>query len=138
MPSNIAPLRERITSSDVVDDRDRELLLQFSDELQFRQSEYSDHRHRKLLQQLALLAGVSERYDADELPDTALADALKNEAATKNLVRWVLPTHWMRTCPTPALCSRCRSAIRARTVFPTPLGPDSRASSAAQSGRVAG
>lgn len=85
----IESLRSRIQSSDTIDPDDRDALMEFSDELRFRKSEYSDGRHVKLLQHLTVLAGDSEKYDVDDLPDTRLVDALHDEEAAKELVRWI-------------------------------------------------
>jgi integrase len=90
--ASIESLRDRITAAESLPDRDRELLLEFSDELDFRASEYSDERHQKLLNHLAILAGVSERYDDSQLPDTPLHRCLEDEDATKDLVRWIHTT----------------------------------------------
>ncbi len=92
--AKIESLRDRIQASEHVADEDKELLIQFSDELYFLRSEYSYDRHHKLLSHLAILAGESVRYDHEQLPDEelTLAGALEDEAVTKGLVGWVHET----------------------------------------------
>ncbi|MDJ1433545.1 site-specific integrase [Halostagnicola sp. A-GB9-2] len=72
-------LRDRIRSSEDVSDADRDVLLEFSDELFLRGAEYSDHRHEKLLRHCTRIA--------EEVG--GLADALEDRAAAKSAVRWV-------------------------------------------------
>jgi hypothetical protein len=87
----IETLRDRIQDSDTLADADRELLIEFSNELDFRRSEYFDSRHLKLLSHLTILAGESQRYDQDVLPGEhlRLADTLEDKAVTGQLVRWI-------------------------------------------------
>lgn len=76
----IENLRERIANSRDLTDDDREILLRFSDRLDILgKSEYSDHRHEKLLRHLTLMA---ENVGG-------LADALTDRAATERIVAWV-------------------------------------------------
>jgi len=86
---HIDTLRERIENSEKLAPADREALIEFSDELRFRASDYSNHRHLKLLRHCTILAGDSERYDPDELPDHRLVDALDDEEVAKDFVRWI-------------------------------------------------
>lgn len=58
---------------------DAEALLEFSDQLFLRSSEYSDHRHEKLLRHLTLLA---ENVGG-------LADALESQEAAEELVTYI-------------------------------------------------
>lgn len=85
----IEVLRDRIESSDRLDDEDRSALLAFSDELRFRQSDYGDHRHLKLLRHCTILAGESQHYDPEDLPDGRLVDALDDADVAKDFVRWI-------------------------------------------------
>lgn len=82
-------LRERIEESEDIDPADKEALLAFSDEMRFRKAEYSDNRHLKLLQHCTVLAGDSQKYSTEDLPDVRLVDALESEEASKELVRWI-------------------------------------------------
>jgi len=67
----IETLRDRIESSEEMDDDDREALLAFSDELFLRASQYSDHRHEKLLRHCTRMAEeVGGLADALEDIDT--------------------------------------------------------------------
>ena len=63
--------------------------MRFSRELEFRRSDYSPSRHVKLLQHCVLLAGDSRKYSPEELPEPSLCDALDNEEAAKDVVRWI-------------------------------------------------
>lgn len=71
------------------EDGDREALLRFSDELRFKQSEYSDHRHVKLLQHCTVLAGGGEEVSSGDLPDHRLIDCLESKEAVREFVRWI-------------------------------------------------
>jgi hypothetical protein len=62
---------------------DRDALLDFSRELQLRQSEYSDHRHAKLLSHCRTMA-------RDAGPIT---EALEDESAAKRIVNWIHSTY---------------------------------------------
>ncbi|AUV81206.1 integrase [Salinigranum rubrum] len=70
---------ERIPESDQLSESDRKVLLDFSDEMFLRKSDYSDHRHEKLLRHCTIIA---EKVGG-------LADALEDRDATKEIVRWV-------------------------------------------------
>ncbi|MFW6046035.1 MAG: tyrosine-type recombinase/integrase, partial [Natronomonas sp.] len=85
----ISRLRERIETSTTITEADRDALLGFSDELRFKQSDYSNHRHLKLLQHCAVLAGESQQYDPEEMPDYQLVDCLESEDAVRAFVRWI-------------------------------------------------
>jgi len=62
-----------------ISDADREKLIEFSDELFLLQSEYSVHRHEKLLRHLKILA----------VEVGSLADALEDRDGTEDLIRWI-------------------------------------------------
>lgn len=91
LPSKIQSLRDRIQESEAVTDEDRDLLISFSDELEFRR--YSENRHIKLLQHCAMMAGSSQKYDPGDLPDTPLSAAIGDDddaiEAAKDVVRWI-------------------------------------------------
>ncbi|MCD2204377.1 tyrosine-type recombinase/integrase [Halobacterium sp. KA-6] len=78
--------------------RDRELLLEFSDELQLRHEDYGNHRHEKLLRHLTR---ISEHADAclhDTLTkesDTPDAEETFEDAkdAAKTVVGWIHETY---------------------------------------------
>jgi len=72
-------LRERIDEAEEIDPADQERLREFSDELYLRSSEYSDHRHEKLLRHCVIMAEQEGR----------LAESLENKRAAKHLVRWI-------------------------------------------------
>jgi integrase len=76
-------LRERIKESEELSEADRAKLLDFSDELFLRRSQYSDHRHEKLLRHCTRMA--------EEVG--GLADALKDRDATEPIVRWINRTY---------------------------------------------
>lgn len=75
----IEELRERIETSDDLSDADREALLTFSNELQLRRAQYSDHRHDKLLRHCTLMAECKG----------GLVDALKGREQAKPFVTWI-------------------------------------------------
>jgi hypothetical protein len=80
---SITTLRERIETSDDISTADRDRLLAFSDRLALLKSQYSDHRHVKLLShctQIAIHVG-------------GLADALTDRTAAEGIVRWIHRTY---------------------------------------------
>lgn len=70
---------DRIPDNDDIADADREALLAFSNELFLRGSQYSDHRHEKLLRHCVRIA--------EEVG--GLTDTLENRKATEAVVRWI-------------------------------------------------
>ena len=85
----IDALRERINESNRISDADREALITFSEEMEFLDARYSNLRHIKLLSHCTILAGDSEKYSPDELPDCDLVDAIEDEEAVKEIGRWI-------------------------------------------------
>lgn len=79
----IENLRDRIRESNDIDPEDKEKLLAFSDRIDLLRSEYTDHRHNKLLRHCTIMA---EQVGG-------LADALKNRGAAEDLVRWINRTY---------------------------------------------
>lgn len=79
----IETLRERVRESDEIAAPDREVLLEFSNELYLLQTEYGDYRHLKLLRHCTRMA---EHVGG-------LADALDNRDAAENIVRWINRTY---------------------------------------------
>lgn len=86
-PESTRAHRTALKESDTIDERDRELLLKFGKRI--RRQQQSTASVRRLLRDCANLAGVSEKYDAEELPDVALADALEDRDAAEELVDWI-------------------------------------------------
>lgn len=82
-------LRERILDSPDIDEADKDALITFSEELEWQDTNYSDQRHRDLLQRCTMMAGDSEKYDVSELPDVRLVDAIVDEDAVKTLALWI-------------------------------------------------
>lgn len=79
----IDTLRSRIcTSGDITDD-DQKALIDFSDRLFLLSTEYSNHRHEKLLRHCTRMA---------EHPG-GLADALEDRSAAERIVRWINRTY---------------------------------------------
>lgn len=76
-------LRHRIEKSVEIDDEDRSALLEFDDELTLLKSEYSVHRHLKLLRHVTIMA--------EEVG--SVADALEDKGAAKEIVRWINRTY---------------------------------------------
>lgn len=79
---SVATLRRKLEAGERGgSDRDREILLDFSDELALMRETYGDHRHVKLLRHCCRMA---EHVDAVELADT-----LTDRDATETVVRWI-------------------------------------------------
>lgn len=70
---------ERIPENASLSDADQTALLNFSDELYLRGSEYSDHRHEKLLRHCVRMAESVG----------GLAEALDDRSAAEEVVRWI-------------------------------------------------
>lgn len=93
--SKLAPrleaLHTRIEESDVLSQDVKHELLRFSSELGAHN--YSTGRRVKLLQHCTMLAGDSEKYDPDELPEPELVDILgdskKAKKKAKEYVSWI-------------------------------------------------
>lgn len=82
----IEALRERIKENGdgaKISDADRDILLDFSDELYLRKSQYSDHRHEKLLRHCVRIA---EHVGG-------LADSLTDREQAEEIVRWINKTY---------------------------------------------
>lgn len=77
--SQLETLRDRIKTSEAVSEADREALLDFDDTLTLLNSEYSEHRHLKLLRHVTILA--------EEVG--GVAAALDDREAAEDLVRWI-------------------------------------------------
>ena len=76
-------LQERIADSDALTPADREILEAFDRELALRTSEYSTHRHLKLLRHCTIIA--------EEVG--SLADTLTDKTATKDILQWINQTY---------------------------------------------
>ena len=72
LPPKVEALHDRIRGSEVLPQDDKDALLQFSNELGVHN--YSRGRRVKLLQHCTMMAGDSEKYDPDQLPDPNLVD----------------------------------------------------------------
>lgn len=81
--AKVESLRERIQDSNDISEQDREILLQFSDTIYLLKSEYTDHRHEKLLRHCTRIA--------EEVG--GLADSLEDQDAAENIVRWINQTY---------------------------------------------
>lgn len=75
----IETLRDRIEKSNEIKQRDKKVLISFSDRIDLLKSEYTDHRHNKLLRHCTILA---ENVGG-------LTDALEERDAAEDLVRWI-------------------------------------------------
>jgi len=75
----ITNLQDRIAESNDINPEDTEVLLKFSDQLDLLKSEYTDHRHNKLLRHCTRMA---ENVGG-------LAEALEDREATEKIVRWI-------------------------------------------------
>ena len=82
----VARLRQRIQDGDrEVSDRDADTLMSFSNQLQLLASQYSDHRHLKLLRHCTRMAENVDGID--------LTDCLESRDATEAVVRWINRTY---------------------------------------------
>ena len=79
----IQNLRDRIRESSDIKQEDKEILIDFSDRLDLLKSEYTDHRHNKLLRHCTIIA---EQVGG-------LSNALKNREAAEEIVRWINRTY---------------------------------------------
>jgi len=79
----IKNLRDRIETSSDISEEDKQKLLAFSDQLDLLKSEYTDHRHNKLLRHCTIMA---------EGPG-GLAEALEQRNAAEAIVRWINRNH---------------------------------------------
>lgn len=75
----IANLRDRIEESNDISPIDKEKLIEFSERMELLKSDYSDHRHNKLLRHCTIMA-----EDVG-----GLADALNKREDAEDLVRWI-------------------------------------------------
>ena len=73
-PPKIEALHTRIETSDVLSPEDKDALHHLSSELGVHN--YSVDRWVKLLQHCTMMAGDSEKYAPDELPDPDLVDII--------------------------------------------------------------
>jgi len=91
LPPKVEALHDRIKGSEVLPQDDKDALLQFSNELGVHN--YSRGRRVKLLQHCTMMAGDSEKYDPDQLPDPDLVDILgeteKAKEKAKQYVSWI-------------------------------------------------
>ncbi|MFB6143635.1 MAG: site-specific integrase, partial [Halorientalis sp.] len=78
----VQTLRSKLRNGEreIDDERDREILLEFSDQLQLLRETYGHHRHAKLLRHCVR---ISEHAPA------SIADALEDRDATEEIVRWI-------------------------------------------------
>lgn len=79
----IENLRDRIEESNEIKQRDKKILIRFSDRIDLLKSEYTDHRHNKLLRHCTIMA---ENVGG-------IADALEDRDAAEDLVRWINRTY---------------------------------------------
>ncbi len=70
---SLARLQEQIRDADALSEADREGLIRFDERLGLLRSTYSVQRHEKLFRHCAILAGLTQRLDPADLPDTGLA-----------------------------------------------------------------
>lgn len=85
----IDALRKRIEESSDIAEADKDALLRFSKEMEFLDTRYSNRRHVKLIQHCTVLAGDSQKYSPEELPDVRLVDTVDDVEAVKDLGRWI-------------------------------------------------
>lgn len=90
-PPKIEALHSRIESSEVLNPNEKEALLRFSEELGVHN--YSTGRRVKLLQHCTMLAGDSEKYDPEQLPEPDIVDIIGDskeaKEKAKKYVSWI-------------------------------------------------
>lgn len=88
----VATLREKIQAGEreIDDERDREVLMEFSNQLKLLRETYGHHRHEKLLRHCVR---ISENAPA------SIADALEDRDATEEIVRWIHDTYDLDETP---------------------------------------
>jgi integrase len=84
---------ETIRESDRIDERDKNLLLEYNRRLRRQRSRVGELRRLKNLKHLRLLAGHSQKYDVDELPEPALADTFEDSEAVGLFLDWIHATY---------------------------------------------
>jgi len=98
-------------------DRDRDVLLAFSDELELMRETYSHYRHIKLLRHCTRMA---------EECDAALADALTDREAAEAIVRWIHREYDLEETPETNQNYRVALRVFGRRVTETGVdGPES-------------
>ena len=91
LPPKIEALHSRIEKSEVLPQDDKDALMDFSSELGAHN--YSTGRRVKLLQHCTMMAGDSEKYDPEDLPEPDLVDIIgdskKAKDNAKKYVSWI-------------------------------------------------
>jgi site-specific recombinase XerC len=97
MPSDPDEELERvldvIRETDRIDDDDRDALLEYNRVLRRKPSLVGTKRRLKNLKHLRLMAGYSDRYDPEELPDVRIVDTLEDREAAGQLTDWIHRTY---------------------------------------------
>ncbi len=76
---DVESLKDRIKGSSDISSRDKDLLLEFSRQIDLLKSEYSDYRHRKLLRHCKIIAENAGN----------LNKALEDRSETESIVDWI-------------------------------------------------
>lgn len=84
---------ESIRHSDEIDPEDKSLLQEYNRETRRQRSQIGYKRRLKMLKHLRLLAGHSQKYGPDELPDARLVDTLEDEDAVNTFLDWIHQTY---------------------------------------------
>lgn len=91
LPTKIRRLHSRIEKSEPLTPDEKDALLRFSSELGIHN--YSTGRRVKLLQHCTMLAGDSEKYDPEQLPEPELVDIIGESKQAKDkakkYVSWI-------------------------------------------------
>jgi len=91
LPPKIQALHTRIKESDALTPEEKDALLQFSSELGVHN--YSTGRRVKLLQHCTMMAGDSQKYTPDQLPDPDIVDIIGDTKEAKDnakeYVSWI-------------------------------------------------
>ena len=80
--AKVESLRERIQDSNDISEQDREVLFKFSDTIYLLKSEYTDHRHDKLLRHCTRIAeevgGLADTLEAPAAAIQGVNQSLRN------------------------------------------------------------
>jgi len=115
----VETLRRKIREGEreIADERDREVLLAFSDQLKLLRETYGWHRHEKLLRHCVRIS---------ENAPVSIADALEDRDATEEIVRWIHDTYDLDESPETNQNYRVALRVFGRRVTDDGVdGPDS-------------
>jgi hypothetical protein len=105
--ARISVLLDSIREADTVAPEDKDALETYNREVRRKQSQIGTRRRLKNLRHLGMMAGYSQKYDPEELPDIRLVDCLEDRDTVGVLLDWIHDQY-----PNPETNRDFRSAIR--------------------------